>query len=264
MRTFKLTLIGLALAIGITAARAATIPVVTGLNAITIPTVPSANYSAYNIFATAQDGETIYVWNVSGGFYEVYNFDLGFWDPVGPVFTPGQGIFYDAVGPQTFVANLRLGAPAEANAGPKADLYQSLAENRYYFQGSPTGESAQYEDIFGSAPNEETALLRFIPGSANIEPKGPPYYRIYLYKSGVWTPETPVLNPLEPVFVVYPYLSLKYVVSENPRRIDFTWPARASLQEADFPNGPWRDVTTPSNGYSVSPTNAAQYYRVKE
>src|ERR1051325_11746645 len=131
----KYKLILLALLLSTTLARPALIPVVTGLNAITIPTVPSMNYGADNICATSHDGEAIYVFVPNPGIWLVYTFDFGFWDPVTPVFTPGQGIFYYAVGPQTFVANLQ--ATANNHGGPsqtEVSAYQSLDQNRYYFQ----------------------------------------------------------------------------------------------------------------------------------
>src|SRR3954464_6387888 len=110
MFTFKSTLVAAALLVLPVVTPAATIPVVTGLNAITIPTLISLNYSAYNVFSTAQDGEIIFTWNNVVGAWDYYTSDFGFWDPVAPVFTPGQGIFYFAVGPQTFVANFHANA----------------------------------------------------------------------------------------------------------------------------------------------------------
>jgi len=266
MFNFKPSLTLAAILLGAATAPAANIPVVTGFNAITIPTLISLNYSADNVFSTAQDGEAIYRWN--GGTWSVFIYyaDLPGWDPIAPVFLPGEGIFYFALGPQTFVANFHANLVGDASGSERGSAPYpngALVQNRYYFQGSPTGQSASYEDIFEAAPNDETALFRFIPASPDINPTGG-YYRIYHYKTGVWTPETPVMNPLEPVFVVYPYLSLKYTRTGNT--IDFNWP-RGQLEEADFPTGPWRNVTTSGNTYSVTPnpqTEQARYYHVRE
>jgi hypothetical protein len=120
--------------------------------------------------------------------------------------------------------------------------------------------------VFGLAPNNETALFRFIPGGTNINPTGPDY-RVYHYKDRVWTPETPLLNPLEPAFVVYPYLSLKYTLTGDRKTINFTWPTRGKLEQATLLGGPWELLSTDGNTYSITPstqTNRARYYRVKE
>ena len=141
-----------------------------------------------------------------------------------------------------------------------------LSPNKYSFQGSPTGLPATYDDVFGAPPNDETQLMRFIPGSSDIA-FGKARYRFYYYKDGVWTPETPVLNSLEPAFVIYPYLSIKYTVSGNPPTIDMTWPARGELEEADSPLGTWHAVTTAGNHHSVTIDPAqgqGKYYRVRE
>src|SRR5213594_5130344 len=39
--------------------------------------------------------------------------------------------------------------------------------------------SASYEDVFGAAPNNETALFRFIRGWSDINPTGPDYTVYY-------------------------------------------------------------------------------------
>lgn len=255
----------------VAATRAANIPVTPGLNAIAVPFVPSLNYSAMNLFSTALEGEVIYRWNAPAGQWWVFTYfpDFGGWIsdgsvPNNPVFTVGEGIYYQALAAQTFVANFRRSlVPEIAPAHPEATP-PPLIQNRYYFQGSGSGLSATYQDVFGGPPNDETALFRFIAGRTDINPTGPDY-RIYHYKSGVWTPETPILNPLEPAFVVHPYLSLKATVGGNPKSIDFTWP-RGQLEAAYSLTGSWELVTT-GGSHSVTPsaqTNRARYYRVKE
>jgi hypothetical protein len=227
------------------------------------------NYSANNVFSTAQDGEFIFVWNGVIGSWTYYVFDFGAWDPVAPVFTAGQGIFYYAVGPQTFVANFQGSSVSEIEQGIDSQLYvavnTAMVEGRYYFQGSPTGESASYEDIFSGPPPGETTLFRFVPGSVSME-FGSSSYQRYYYKGGIWSPETPLLNRLEPVFVVYPTLRLNF--TRNGNRIDFTWPARGHLESATTLDGPWRPVATPGgiNSLSVTldPQAAPQYYQVSE
>jgi len=248
-------------------APAANVPVVPGLNAIAIPFVPSLNYNATNIFSTPYEGEIIYRWNAPVGAWLIFTYseDVSGWVsdslPINPTFSVGEGIYYQALVAQTFVANFDL-VPEIA----ELPIPPPLLPNRYYFKGSPTGEGATYEDIFGGAPINETALFRFIPGGANINPTGPDY-RVYHFKDQVWTPETPVLDPLEPVFVVYPYLSLKYTLTADRKTISFTWPTRGKLEQATLPGGPWELVATDANTYSITPSvqsNGARYYRVKE
>jgi len=259
MFRFKLILSVAALLISVAIARPANIPVTVGLNAITIPTVPSLNYSAANIFSTPYEGEVIYRWNAPTGSWLIFTYFDGIgWDPA-TTFNVGEGIFYQALVSQTFVANFHGRLVPEIAS--RAEGPPPLLENRYYFQGSPTGQSATYEDVFGAPPNNETALFRFIAGRSDINPTGPDY-RVYHYNAGVWTPETPILNPLEPVFVVYPYLSVKFTLSGNPKTINFTWP-RGTLEEASLPGGPWQTVSA-GNSHSVVATNQMRYYRAKE
>jgi hypothetical protein len=264
----KLTLGAVVILLAVSVGRAANIPVVAGFNAITIPFVPSLNYSANNIFSTALDGEAAYRWNAQTGSWLIYFYDsgLGGWYADGggpaPIFNVGEGIFYFAVAPQTFVANFH-GRNVRDPAAPVPGG-QVLLQNRYYFQGSPTGMSASYEDIFGGPPNNETALFRFIRGRSDINPTGPDY-RVYHYTDGVWSPDTPTMDPLEPVFVIHPYLRVKYTVGGNPGQIDLTWP-RGELQEAPLPTGPWETVST-TGSHSVTPgaePNRARFYRAKE
>jgi hypothetical protein len=255
-----------ALLVFATSALAANIPVTVGLNPIAIPFVLSLNYNATNIFKTPVQGETIYRWNALGSAWSVFTYSNGVgWisdsQPTNPTFNVGEGIYYRALVAQTFVAGFQANLVPEI-ASPEFPIPPPLFPNQYYFQGSTTGQSTTYEGVFGAPPNNETALFRFIPGRTNINPG--PDYRVYHYTGGVWTPEIPVLNPLEPIFVIYPYLRLKYTVSGSPRTINFTWPARGKLEEAALPTGPWATVTTNRNSYSVTPTNGLRYYRVKE
>jgi hypothetical protein len=247
---------------------AVNIPVTLGLNPVTIPFVPSLNYNVTNIFATPVQGEVIYRWNAPGNAWWTFTYLTGVgWisdsEPTNPTFNVGEGIYYKALVAQIFVADFQGNLVPEIAAGPEIPpVPPPLLPNRYYFQGSPTGQSTTYEGVFGAVPNNETALFRFIPGRTNIN-LGPDY-RAYHYKDGVWRPEIPVLNPLEPVFMIYPYLSLKYTATGSPPTINFTWPARGKLEEAAFLTGPWATVTTANNSYSVAPTNRSRYYRVKE
>ncbi len=270
MFNFKSRVLGAALLLMPVIMPGANIPVVQGLNAITIPTLLSLNYSANNVFSTAQDGEIIFVWNGTAGSWDYYLSDLGLWTPVAPVFTPGQGIFYYAVAPQTFVANFQA-PPRAIPPGSGSQVYlganAALLEDRYYFQGSPTGESASYENIFGGSPPGDTTLFRFVPGSLSLELGSSsfrPYY--YSHQAGVWSPETPLMNPLEPVFVVYPTLRLTFTRTGNT--IHFTWPRRGGLESAPSPTGPWRPTATigGTNALSVTPRpqDPPQFYRVTE
>src|SRR3954465_1544563 len=120
MFRFKTSVIAAGLLLQVTVMPAANIPVVTGLNAITIPALFSLNYSAYNVFSTAQDGEIIYVWNGAVGAWDYYTYDFGYWDPIAPVFIAGQGIFYNAFGPQTFVANFHANFLSEGARASEA------------------------------------------------------------------------------------------------------------------------------------------------
>jgi hypothetical protein len=267
MLRFRLALgvVGL-LASGAVAA-AANIPVSVGLNPIAIPFVPSLNYNATNIFTTPYDGEVIHRWDVVEGIWQVFTYGEGAgWDPLNPTLNAGEGIYYQARVARTFVANLEGNVVPAIAASDPVGPPPPLLPNRYYFRGSPTGQGATYEEIFQAPPNNETALFRFIPGGTDINPTGPDY-RVYHYKDNVWTPQTPILDPLEPAFVVFPYLSLKYALSGDPTTINLTWPARGKLEAAPLPGGPWELVTTEGNSYSITPgarTNAARYYRVKE
>jgi hypothetical protein len=265
MRLFKLVLLltGL-LALSGRSAQAAVINLPAGLSAGVIPTL-TGGYNANYVFAGAVDGTAIYLWIPAVGAFDPYVFDelAGDWIPFEPTFVPGQGYWAYSPVAQTFTPTLRAYGGA---GGAPVPALPPLTADRYSFQGSPTGLPATYEDIFGAPPNNETALLRFIPGSASID-RGTDNYRFYYYKEGVWTPETPMLNPLEPAFVIYPYLSIKYTMSGNPLMITMTWPARGKLEEAEFPNGPWSEVTTAGNTHSVTPPSGqsgARYYRVKE
>ena len=245
---------------------AATISVSVGLNPIAIPSVPSLNYNITNIFSTPVEDEIVYRWDASAGVWLAFRYVAGAgWEPSNPTFTVGEGVFYHALAAQTFVANLHDNlVPQLANYSIEPPL--PLLPNRYYFQGSPTGQNATYEAIFGAAPPNETALFRFIRGGTDISPTGGDY-RVYYYTDGVWAPETPVLDPLEPAFVIYPYLSLKYTVTGDPPTINFSWPSRGKLEEAPLLAGPWQVVDTAGNRYSITPTlqtNSARYYRVKE
>jgi hypothetical protein len=266
---FALTVVTLFASMGF--GPAVTISVVRGLNPVAIPFVSSLNYNATNIFTTPYGGEVIHRWYAPTGAWSAFMYfeELGAWVsnnvPINLTFNPGEGIYYQALLPQTFVANLHDTLVPEILPYPIGPPLP-LVPNRYYFQGSPSGQSATYEEIFQAPPNNETALFRFVRGGTDIDPNGPDY-RAYYYKDQVWTPHTPILDPLEAVFVVYPYLSLKYTFSGNPGTINFTWPARGKLEQAPLLTGPWELVATDANSYSIMPgaqTNRARYYRVKE
>jgi hypothetical protein len=135
-----------------------------GLSAGTIP-VLVGTYNANYVFAGITGLATIYLYN-SGGYYDIYDWDdsFGAWDPSEPTFYPGQGYFVYTLQAQTFNPLFSFGAEGVvADQGPPP-----LSENTYAFQGSPTGLSATYEDIFGGAPTNETTLMRFIPGSSDF------------------------------------------------------------------------------------------------
>jgi len=233
------------------------------LSAGTIPALIGP-YNANYVFAGITGIATIYLWDPPTGTYLIYDYDdtFGAWDPSEPTFYPGQGYFVYTLQPQTFNPLFSFGGEGvAADQGPPP-----LSENTYVFQGSPTGLSATYEEIFGGAPTNETTLMRFIPGSSDFS-FGSAHYNFYYYKDSVWTPQTPLLNPLEPVFVIFPYLSIKYAVTGHPQKIDMTWPSRGKLEEADTPFGTWGEVSgTVANTYSITvyEQSPGKYYRVKE
>jgi len=271
MGRFRFALTAVTLVASVPFANAINISVMRGLNPVAIPFVSSLNYSATNIFSTPYGGEVIYRWNPSARTWSMFTYfeEFGSWVsngvPINPTFEAGEGIYYQAYAPQTFAANFHGNLVPEIVSYPLGPPIP-LIPNRYYFQGSPSGQSATYEEIFRAPPNDETALFRFIRGGTDINPTGP-NYRVYHYKDNVWTPETPLLDPLEAAFVVYPYLSLKYSIAGNPRTLNLTWPPRGKLEQAPLLTGPWELVETEGNSYSITPgaqTNAARYYRVKE
>ena len=93
---------------------------------------------------------TIYVLDPSGAYYLIYDWDdsLGDWDPVEPVFYPGQGYFVYTLLAQSFNPLFAFGGEGGLHLqGPPP-----LSPQTYAFQGSPTGLSATYDDIFGAAP----------------------------------------------------------------------------------------------------------------
>ncbi len=249
-------------------APAVPIPVNTGFTFVTVPW-GLLGYNLSYIFsppAPAQYSQAIFL-DVSG-YVNVVNYDpdLGGWD-IDPLFSPGDGIiFFNPGGPTTFTPAFSSHASAGVATAP-APSPLFLEQNRYYLRGSPNPVPGAYEDITGAAPNDETALLRFIPGGSAIEPRSPPLYRLYHYKNGVWSPETPQLNALEAVFIIHPFLSVKYTVSGNPARLNLTCPTRAILEEADYPTGPWRNVNPAGSTHSVEfnpQASRSLFYRAKE
>lgn len=233
-----------------------------GLSVGTIPTL-IGGYNGNYVFAGIVGPTLIYVLNNGGFAFDVYLYDdtLGDWFPFEPMFFAGQGYWVDTLVPQNFNPVLHLYG---GYAGQPAATPPPVTSGRYFFQGAPSGLPATYQDIFGAPPNDETALLRFIPGSTSFE-RSEDNYRFYYYKNGAWSPETPVLNSLEPALVIFPYLSIKYTVSTNST-INLTWPERGRLEEADSPTGDWQEVTTTGNNHSVTPApgQGGKYFRVKE
>src|SRR5205814_770985 len=117
----------------------------------------------------------------------------------------------------------------------------SLEPNTYYLRGSINPGPATYEDVTGGSPSNHTEVLRFVPGGTAIEPRAPPLYTRYLYTDGVWTPTAPVLNPLEGVWIIHPYLTLTISLTNSPPGLVLTWP-RGTLQVSDGLNGGWQDL----------------------
>lgn len=262
MRLFRLAaVVSASLALAANSALAVNINWPAGLSVGTIPTL-MGGYNGNYVFAGIVGPTAIYVLNGGGFAFDVYLFDDIFedWIPSEPIFFAGQGYWVDSPVAQSFNPTLRVLGGGYAQGPPP------LAANRYFFQGAPTGLPANYQDIFGAPPNDETALLRFIPGSTSFA-RNATNYRYYYYKDGVWTPDAPVLDSLEPALIIYPYLSIKYTVGGNPLTITMTWPVRGKLEEAEFPTGPWSEVTTAGNTYSVTPNpgqDTGKFYRVRE
>lgn len=238
-----------------------------GFNAWTIPCCLTNGYTLYQIFPRAQFLDYVLL-RISGrnGWDEVgvdgsawIDFTTG--EPWATPLPPGTGLIFLSLRstPRTFTLGL---SPTNTTPPP----LPTMKSNTYYFRGASSGLPATYEQVFGVPPRDETALFRFIPGSTNAELSAA-NYRIYYFKDGAWSPETPVLAPYEPALSIFPYLSVKSARPPTNGSLLLQWPSRGRLEEADSPNGPWRDLSTVTNQLSIQPsTNAGvrRFYRAKE
>lgn len=241
-----------------------------GLTAWTIPCcLTNRPFTLQGLFPANQATafSEVWIWNSNAGYWEAIGIiDGGTWydfltgGQPSRQLAPGTGIFFFNPAQRPSVFSYDLGSTTSPPMPPL------LLSNTYYFRGASSGAPATYEQIFGSAPRDETALFRFIPGSTNAELSAS-NYRIYYFKNGTWSPETPVLAPYEPALSIFPYLSVKPTRTPANGSLLLQWPSRGRLEEADSPNGPWRDLGTVTNQFSIQPsTNAGgrRFYRAKE
>lgn len=239
-----------------------------GFNAWTVPCCLTNGSTLYQLIPDARIDETVWFWSTSNNGWRVLGIDGGVWidfttgEPYWATpLAPGTGFFYHTwrSTPRTITLGLSL-----TNTTPPA--LPTMFSNTYYFRGASSGLPATYEQVFGVPPRDETALFRFIPGSTNVELSASNYL-IYYFKDGTWSPETPVLAPYEPALSIFPYLSVKPTQIPGNGSLLLQWPSRGRLEEADSPNGPWRDLGTVTNQFSIQPsTNAGgrRFYRAKE
>jgi hypothetical protein len=207
-------------------------------------------------FPSAAPNTQLFVWD--GNVFTTYDFDEFdlVWYPQGGVLVAGNGFFIKS--PNAQVLTYKDGIDPTPPA-------LSLEPNKYYLLGSINYGPATYEDVTGGSPSNHTAVLRFVPGGTAIEPRAPPLYTRYLYTDGVWSPTAPVLNPLEAVFIIHPYLELTFSFTHSPPGMVLTWP-RGKLQASDGFNGPWEAVPDAQSPYpaSIEPTTPSKFYRVEE
>ena len=147
-----------------------------------------------------------------------------------------------------------------------------LQSNTYYLLGPASNGISRYENIVGAPPNNETSLFRYVGGMGgsiySVYPPKPPSWKAYHYVDGAWTPEEPVLNPLEAAFIVYPTLRITATITGAPPFLVLTWPRATygALEVAEQASGPWQAVSGAQSPYVVNPTgtNLSRSYRVRE
>lgn len=239
-----------------------------GFNAWTVPCCLTNGSTLYQLIPDARIDDTVWLWSanyngwtvlgIDGGVWIDFTTGLPYWATPLP---PGTGFIYHTwrSAPRTITLGL---SPTNTTPPPPP----TMQSNTYYFRGASSGLPATYEQILGVPPRNETALFRFIPGSTNVQLSAS-NYRIYYFKDGTWSPETPILAPYEPALSIFPYLSVKPTQIPGNGSLLLQWPSRGRLEEADSPEGPWRALSTATNQFSIQPaTNAGgrRFYRAKE
>jgi hypothetical protein len=197
-------------------------------------------------------------------FWNAYTYNVGSWTPYPPAVNPGFGYII-----RTFATNMTFSL-----ADPPSQSLPLQLPAGFSLVCCQSNVPATYDMIVGRAPVEGAQIYKFkLLDTANPTMLDETNYTIYTFANGSWTPEAPIADIGEAVWVFLPPAMSNLQMTTNQFSFDALTPFGGSMdvEYSDSLSGPWLVLTNLSGFGGVTnvldPSNMSaqtqRFYRLK-